>query len=119
MYTMYMYSVLPIYIWTQCKVWLVGVVWAEFWVHIEGLICHIKENQNLRHSCTGEGQTGPRENTQMYHVAGIFRGRKLSRIGGKWDFVEKTFVDCSLVLPTVHRAFKQSRRKLSLIGTKQ
>ena len=32
-----------------------------------------------------------------YRIAGIFRGRKLSRIGGKRDFTEKTFVDCSLI----------------------
>ena len=54
----------------------------------------------------------------MYRTAGIFQGRNLSRIGGKWDFVEKTIVVCSLVQPTVWRPFKTSRRKLTLIGTK-
>ena len=35
------------------------------------------------------------------------------------DFIEKTSMDCSLVPTTVHRAFKQSQRKLLLllIGT--
>ena len=37
----------------------------------------------------------------------------------KCNFTEKTFVDCSLVPPSVDRDFKQSRRKLSLIDTKQ
>ena len=34
----------------------------------------------------------------LQYIGGIFRGRM--RIGGKIDFAEKTFVDCSLVLTT-------------------
>ena len=37
----------------------------------------------------------------------------------KCNFVVKTFVDYSLVPPSVNRDFKQSRRKLSLIDIKQ
>ena len=50
-----------------------------------------------------------------YCIAGIVRRRKLSRIHGKWDNAEKTFVDCSFVLPTIHRAFKHLLRKFSLV----
>ena len=54
----------------------------------------------------------------MYIAAGIFRGRKLSWIGGKMGFRRVNFrgllahSQC-----TVDRALKQWRRKLSLIGT--
>ena len=34
-----------------------------------------------------------------YHIAGNFRGRNLLQIGGKYNFAEKTFADCSLVQP--------------------
>ena len=37
----------------------------------------------------------------------------------KLDFVEYNDMNFLLVLPTVHRAFKQSRRKLSLIDTEE
>ena len=37
----------------------------------------------------------------QYPIAGNFRGRKLSQIGGK-DFCEENFADCSLVLPRCH-----------------
>ena len=47
-----------------------------------------------------------------YHISGIMRLVK------KRDFAEKTFVDCSHVLPIVHLVFKQSQRKHLLIGTK-
>ena len=35
--------------------------------------------------------------TGIYHIAGNFRGRKLSRIGENTIFAEKTFADCSLL----------------------
>ena len=35
------------------------------------------------------------------------------------EISEKTFMGCSLAQPTVDRAVKQLRRKLSVIGTKQ
>ena len=34
----------------------------------------------------------------VYHIARNFRGRKLLRIGEKYDFTEKTFANC-LLLP--------------------
>ena len=31
-----------------------------------------------------------------HYIVGNFQGRKLSQIGEKYDFTEKTFTDCSL-----------------------
>ena len=53
-----------------------------------------------------------------YHIAGIFRGRNFRELVEKYDFTDKTFVDFLPILPIVHRAFKQSRRKLLRTGTK-
>ena len=50
-------------------------------------------------------------------IAGNFCGRKLSRIGGKKTFEEKTFADCSLVPPKVPRP-QVLWRKLAQISTK-
>jgi len=32
-----------------------------------------------------------------HYIVGNFQGRKLSQIGEKYDFAEKTFTDCSLM----------------------
>ena len=34
---------------------------------------------------------------KIYRIAGIFRGRKLHDMVGKWNFAEKIFVDYSIV----------------------
>ena len=54
----------------------------------------------------------------MYHIAGNFRGRKLSRIAEKYDFTDKTFVDADSSLVPRQRIphFQISRRKLSRIA---
>ena len=49
-----------------------------------------------------------------YRIAGNFHGRKLSIIGGKKLFAEKTFVDCLLVPPYPQILL----RKFSRIATK-
>ena len=56
---------------------------------------------------------------QIYRIAGSYRGRKLSRIGGKMEFCGENFGGLHACTYCVDRAFKQSRRKLSLMGTKQ
>ena len=48
-----------------------------------------------------------------------FEEEKLHELVEKWDFTEKTFVDCLLVPLTVHEAFEHSRRKRSVTSTKQ
>ena len=51
-----------------------------------------------------------------YHIAGNFRGRNLLQIGGKYNFAEKTFADCSLVQPkdaTLPNFTEMNRHKTS------
>ena len=55
----------------------------------------------------------------VYCMYRIFRGRKLSQIGGKMEFYRENFRGLNACTYCVDRAFKQSRRKLSLIGIKQ
>lgn len=52
-----------------------------------------------------------------------FRGRKLSRIGGKYDFQEKTFADCLLVLSKnatspnfIEKTFTNSHKTLKVFS---
>ena len=54
-----------------------------------------------------------------YRRAGIFHGRKLSQIGGKMDFADKTFVDYLLALLYCLPSDLTFAEKTSLIGTKQ
>ena len=51
----------------------------------------------------------------MYRIAGNFRGRKLSRIVGKYDFHKKTFADCLLVQPTDTTPPKFSKARVSAL----
>ena len=54
-----------------------------------------------------------------YHIAGNFNYREFME---NLDFVEKTFVDCSLIRPTVHLQSTEPSDncgELSLIGTRQ
>ena len=54
----------------------------------------------------------------LYYIARNFQGRKLSQIGEKYDFAEKTFRDCSLVPCQRTPCLPISCRKLSQIATK-
>ena len=73
--------------------------------------------------CTGTQKVSYSLRFSMVHKVpysgNLSRKKTFAKLVGKWNFTEKTFVDCSLVQPTVHQPFKQSQRKPSLISTKQ
>ena len=58
------------------------------------------------------------KNSTEYRIAGNFRGRKLSRIGGEQEIHEETFVECLAPPIRCECGYRFSRRKLSWVDTK-